>query len=100
MGHHVRDKEFDGPHRLLVAQLAPLEGTDEVIGAGRHILIHIRADRVRGPGHDAEASPDTLPADPTRIGATLLLRRGPLCQAIARWIRFPGGPPRRTPLHL
>jgi hypothetical protein len=55
MGHHVGDKEFDGSHRLLVAQMAPLEGTDEVIGAGGNILIHIRGDRVRGPGHDTAA---------------------------------------------
>jgi len=42
------------------------------------VVDHIRADRVRGPGPDAEVSPDTVPADAARIGAAMLLLHSPL----------------------
>src|SRR6266516_3551923 len=58
-------KRSIGALRLVMGEIAPLEGTDEVICAGCHVLVHIGADRVRRASDDAEAGPTALPADAT-----------------------------------
>jgi len=47
VGHYLVGEEFDGPHGLLMGQIAPLEGADEVVGPGGDVLIQVLADRLR-----------------------------------------------------
>ena len=63
MRHDLLDKEIDRAHRLVVLETAPLERTDEVIGAGGDVFIHIGANRVGPAGDDAEAGATAIPAD-------------------------------------
>src|SRR5438128_9183941 len=42
-GHHLGGEELDGAHGLRVAQVAPLERADEIVGAGGEVLVHVLA---------------------------------------------------------
>src|SRR5262245_17621910 len=68
--HNFGDKKVDGAHGLRMAQTTPLERTDEVIRPRSHIFIHVQADRVRRPSHDAKPGATSITAQPSRIGAT------------------------------
>src|SRR5262245_48012636 len=41
--HHLGRKQLDGSHRLLVAEVPPLERADEVVGARGEVLVHVLA---------------------------------------------------------
>ena len=57
LGHHLGGEQLDGAHRLRVAEIAPLERADEVVGAGGDVLVHVLADGVRGAGQRHAAQP-------------------------------------------
>ena len=44
VGHYLVGEEFDGPHGLLMGQIAPLEGADEVVGPGGDVLIQVSSN--------------------------------------------------------
>ena len=47
VGHHLVGEKVDGPHGLLMGQVTPLEGADEVVGPGGRVLVHVIPDRLR-----------------------------------------------------
>ena len=47
VGHHLVGEKLDGPHGLLVGQVTPLEGRDEVVGPGGRVLVQVTTDRLR-----------------------------------------------------
>ena len=47
VGHHLVGEKLDGPHGLLVGQVTPLEGRDEVVGPGGRVLVEVIPDRLR-----------------------------------------------------
>src|SRR5262245_44827413 len=55
--HHFGSENLDGAHGLPMAEIAPLERADEVVGTGGHILVHVLAYRSRGAGQRHAAEP-------------------------------------------
>src|SRR5262249_52436161 len=71
--HDFFDKQFDGVHRLCMAEATPLERTHEVIRPCGDILVHIHPHRVRGAGDDAEPGTPAITPNATGCGAAMLL---------------------------
>src|SRR5262249_58113736 len=45
--HDLRGEQLDRSHGLPVREVAPLEGADEIVGAGGHVLLHVFPHRRR-----------------------------------------------------
>src|SRR5262245_57462492 len=90
LGHHFGREQLDRAHRLRVAEIAPLERADEVVGAGGDVLVHVLTDGVRRTGQRHTTEPVGMWPRPLLIEALELgvdvaarLARGQARRAIA-----------------
>src|SRR5205823_5339231 len=71
--HDLCDKDLYRTHGLGMAEATPLEGTDEVIGPGSDILVHVYAYGVWSTGDHAESGTPPIASNAARSSSAALL---------------------------